>query len=132
MSDPVVGWQAGNDFDDPNSGTSSERTLAQNAVQSLVQMYPGYSWFVVVREGLLMVKCAELDWRGRYCMVRKIGQVQHDHGRLVKELMRAAGEYLERAGMRRGRAEQGVTATFLEGAPKFTPTPGGILAPAGL
>lgn len=131
MNDPVCGWQAGADFDDPNSGTNSERTIAQNAVQALVRAYPGYSWFVEVRNGLLMIRCAELDYRGRYCMVRKLSQVQHDYGRLVREVVHAAGEYLERANMRRGTRRDGETAVTLEGAPKFTPTPGGILMPSG-
>lgn len=132
MSDPVVGWQAGSDFNDPNSGTSAERTIAQNAVQALVQHYPGYSWFVEVRGGLLMIRCAELDYRGRYCMVRKLAAVQHDYSRLVREVVHAAGEYLERANMRRGARRDGETAVTLEGAPKFTPTPGGILTPSAL
>jgi hypothetical protein len=132
MNEAVCGWQAGNDFDDPNSGTAAERTIAQNSVQVLMQTYPGYSWFVEVRGGLLMIRCAELDYRGRYCMVRKLAQVQHDYGRLTREVKHAAGEYLERAGMRRGARRDGETAIVLDGAPKFTPTPGGILAPESL
>lgn len=129
MTNAVIGWQAGRDIDDPNSGTASERTLAQNGLEALCRHYPGYSWFVEVRDGLLMIRCAELDWRGRYCMIRKLGQVQHDYGRLVKELTHAAGEYLERANLRRGAAVEGERARKIEGAPYFTPMPSGLLVP---
>lgn len=129
MTNAVIGWQAGRDIDDPNSGTESERTIAKNGLEALCRHYPGYSWFVEVRDGLLMIRCAELDWRGRYCMVRKLGTVQHDYGRLVRELVHAAGEYLERANLRRGAAVEGERAQKIEGAPYFTPMPSGLLVP---
>lgn len=126
----VCGWQAGEDFNNPASGTSSEATIAQNALAALMKTYPGYSWFVEVRGGLLMIRNADIDYRGRYCMVRKLGQVQHDYGKLVREVVHAAGEYLERANLRRGtkRADERVSA--LEGAEKWTPTPAGLLMPS--
>lgn len=130
MTNAVVGWQAGHDMNDPNSGTAAERTIAKNAVEALVQHYPGYSWFVEVRDGLLMIRCAELDWRGRYCMVRKLGAVQHDYGRLVRETVHAAGEYLERANLRRGAAREGEVAQKIEGAQYFKPMPSGLLVPS--
>lgn len=129
MTHAVVGWQAGHDINDPNSGTESERTIAKNSVEALVRHYPGYSWFVEVRDGLLMIRCPELDWRGRYCMVRKLGAVQHDYGRLVREVVHAAGEYLERANLRRGRAVEGERAQKIEGADYFKPLPSGLLVP---
>jgi len=126
----VCGWQAGEDFDDPNSGSASERMIAQHSVEALSQHYPGYSWFVEVRGGLLMIRNADIDYRGRYCMVRKLAQVQHDYGRLVREVVHAAGEYLERANMRRGAKRDGDSARVLEGAPQFEPTPAGLLVPS--
>lgn len=129
MTNPVVGWQAGRSMDDPNSGTESERTIAKNSVEALIKHYPGYSWFVEVRDGLLMIRCYELDWRGRYCMVRKLGTVQHDYGRLVREVVHAAGEYLERANLRRGEKREGEMAQKIEGAPYFKPMPSGLLVP---
>lgn len=129
MTNAVVGWQAGSDINDPNSGTAAERTIAQNGLEALCRAYPGYSWFVEVRDGLLMIRCAELDWRGRYCMVRKIGQVQHNYKSLVRELVHAAGEYLERANLRRGAAREGERAQAIEGVKNFTPMPSGLLVP---
>ena len=130
MTDAVCGWQAGRDFSDPNSGTSSERTIAKNAVESLARTYPGYSWFVEVRDGLLMIRNADIDYRGRYCMIRKLGAIQHDFGRLVREVTHAAGEYLERANLRRGAAREGARTLALEGAPKWTAAPGsGLILP---
>lgn len=129
MTNAVCGWQAGRDFADENSGTAHERTLAKQAVEALAQHYPGYSWFVEVRDGLLMIRNYEVEWRGRYCMVRKLGQIQHDYGRMVKEVVRAAGEYLERANLRRGTARDGEMSKSLEGADTFTPMPSGLLVP---
>lgn len=129
MSDPIIGWQAGRDFNDPNAGSASERTIAKHAVEALARAYPGYSWFVEVRDGLLMIRNYEVDWRGRNCMVRKLGQVQHDYGRLVKEVVHAAGEYLERAHLRRGGAREGEMSKVLEGGEKYTPMPSGLLVP---
>jgi hypothetical protein len=126
----VIGWQAGSNIDDPNSGTSAERTIAKNSLEALVKHYPGYSWFVEVRDGLLMIRAPELDWRGRHAMVRKLGNVQHDYGRLVREVVFAAGEYLERANLRRGAAVEGVTAQTVDGIKNFVPAPSGILLPS--
>lgn len=129
MSQAVCGWQAGRDFNDPSAGTAHERTLAKQAVEALAKHYPGYSWFVEVRDGLLMIRNYEVEWRGRYCMVRKLGQIQHDYGRMVREVVHAAGEYLERANLRRGTARENEMSTHLEGADKFTPMPSGLLVP---
>jgi hypothetical protein len=130
MSDAVCGWQAGRDFSDPTQGSAAEQTIAKNSVEALMNAYPGYSWFVEVRDGLLMIRNYEVDWRGRYCMVRKLGLVQHDYGRLVREIVHAAGEYLERAHLRRGRARENEMSKILEGADKYTPAPSGILLPS--
>lgn len=130
MSNAVCGWQAGRAFDSENEGSASERTIAQNSLEALMKHYPGYSWFVEVRDGLLMIRNYEVDWRGRYCMVRKLGVVQHDYGRLVKEVVRAAGEYLERARLRRGTARPEEMSKTLEGADKYVPMPSGLLVPA--
>lgn len=126
----MCGWQAGRDFSDPTQGTAAEQTIAKNSVEALMKAYPGYSWFVEVRDGLLMIRNYEVDWRGRYCMVRKLGLVQHDYGRLVREIVHAAGEYLERANLRRGRARENEMSKILEGADKYTPAPSGILLPS--
>jgi hypothetical protein len=130
MSDVVVGWQAGHNMHDPNSGTASERTIAQNALEALVRAYPGHPWYVEVRGGLLIIRNYRLDWRGRYCMVRKLANVQHDYGRLTREVVMAAGEFLERAAIKRGAAREGEHAQVLEGAEKFKPAPSGLLVPA--
>lgn len=129
MTDAVVGWQAGRSAD-PDSGTAAECTIAKNSLEALVQAYPGYSWFVEVRDGLVMIKNFAVDWRGRYVMVRRLGQVQHDYGRLVREIVFAAGEYLERANLRRGAAREFEVAKKLEGAEKFVPMPSGLLVPS--
>jgi hypothetical protein len=130
MSCSVIGWQAGSDIDDPNSGSAAEQTLAKNALAELVKAYPGYSWFVEVRDQLLMIRNADIDYRGRYCMIRKLSQVHSSYGRLVREVVAAAGEYLERANLRRSARREGEQAVGLEGAPKWAPEPGKLWLPA--
>lgn len=129
MTSPVVGWQAGRSSD-PNSGSADEIRVAQECLAVLLTKYPGWSWFVEVRDGLVMIKCYELDWRGRWQMVRKYADLARDAGHLVREVTRAAGEFLERASMVRGaRKNDDDVAKTLDGADKYTPMPSGLLVP---
>lgn len=123
---PVVGWKTGR-FEDQNDRLGEE--LAKTALKRLCDLYPGYSWIVEVNGGCLIIRNYTLDWRGRYCMVLKLSDVQHDHTRLIRNLQTAAGEFLERAHMKRGAFVPGQESNpVLEGAPligakRWTPQP---------
>lgn len=130
---PVIGWEVGN-ANDPNDRVGE--STAKDVLRELCRLYPGYSWIVQLKGGLLMIRNYTLDWRGRYCMVRKLSDVQHDHGRLIREVRLMAGEFLERANMRRQGFEPGTDkSTQLDGAhatgsKRWTPEPNhGITSP---
>jgi len=112
---PVIGWKVGNESD-PTDRVGEEQ--AKIALYTLCRVYPGYSWIVEIRGGLLLIRNYTLDYRGRYCMTLKMGDIQHDHKRFVQSITRAAGEFLERAHQRRGPMQPGQESpTVLEGAP---------------
>lgn len=123
---PVIGWKVGNE-NDPNDRVGEEQ--AKIALSVLCKLYPGYSWVVEIKGGVLMIRNYTLDWRGRYCMVLKMGDIQHDHKRLVQSVGRAAGEFLERAHLRRGPMAPGqesspvLEGASLIGAKKWSPKP---------
>ena len=92
--------------DNPNADN-----MAKEAAEILVSAYPNHAWLVEVRQGVLIIKHAEASgMRGRIGMLRKVSQIAHDAQARKKELIRAAGELLERAGLKRGaRTDDPVT-----------------------
>jgi len=111
---PVIGWKVGNESD-PTDRVGEEQ--AKIALYTLCKLYPGYSWIVEIRGGMLVIRNYTLDWRGRWCMALKMGDIQHDHKRFVTSVGRAAGEFLERAHQKRGAMEPGQESNpVLEGA----------------
>lgn len=111
----MIGWKVGNESD-PNDRVGEE--TAKGTLQVLCHHYPGYSWIVELKGGVLIIRNYTLDWRGRYCMVLKLADVQHDHKRLMQSVVRAGGEFLERAHQRRGPMIPGQESNLvLEGAP---------------
>jgi len=92
--------------DSPNADN-----MAKEAAEILVSAYPNHAWLVEVRQGVLIIKHAEASgMRGRIGMLRKVSQIAHDAQARKKELIRAAGELLERAGLKRGaRTDDPVT-----------------------
>jgi hypothetical protein len=82
----------------------------------LDQFYPGHSWYVVVGGGVLQIK--NLSFSSRWSMVRKLKNIQHDAMVRKREIIRAAGEFLERANLKRGKREMGQNVTQVEGIPQ--------------
>lgn len=77
--------------------------------------YPGYSWHIRIDGGMLIIKNMSIS--SVNAMVRKYSDIAHDAKRRKVEVVRAAGEFLEAAHLRRGSSE-GVIAHQLEGIPK--------------
>lgn len=76
---------------------------AKEAAEVLVAAYPNHSWSVEVRQGLLIIKHGEASgYRGRIGMARHLAQLGNDANHRKKEVIRAAGELLERANLKRG------------------------------
>ena len=79
------------------------KAYAREAAESLVQAYPNHSWWVECRGGVLVVKHFEASGRrGTVGMVRHTSALDHDAGARKKDVVMAAGEMLERAGLARG------------------------------
>jgi hypothetical protein len=112
----TLSWASGN-VNDPNDGKEYE-PFAKEALKALAKHYPGYSWHIQIGGGIMMVKNFTLDWRGRWGMVLELQDMMADHARLVRATVMAAGEFLERARVRRGGKPDGFIATSLEGAGK--------------
>jgi hypothetical protein len=94
--------------------------VAQEAAGYLVTAYPNHSWWVECRSGCLIIKHFEMSGaRGTVGMVRHTSNLDHDAGARKKDIVRAAGEMMERAGLRRG-ANNGAPVTSFEFDDKAT------------
>ena len=118
LGQSVVGWSSGN-MDDPNDGLRWA-PLAQETLQTLVKHYPGYDWFVEVNGGMLIIRNYTLDWKGKWCMAVQLNEILFDAGVQQRTVVRRAGEFLERANMKRGKRPEGETAMQLDGATKWS------------
>lgn len=97
--------------------------MCKEIAETLSTAYPGYGWHVRIDGGLLIIKSMKISTTAS--MVRHFHEIAHDAGSRKREVVRAAGEFLEAAHMRRG-SFQGENAKQLEGLPKghkFKPVP---------
>jgi hypothetical protein len=105
MNDVVVGYDTEHDRDEP---------LAREIVNVLSTTYPGHGWFVLIKGGIVQVK--NLDWSDKWGMTLHYTQINADAKARKQHIVRAAGEFLERAAVRRGaKGEQAVRT--IEGVP---------------
>lgn len=132
---PVVGWEVGNPSD-PNDRKGEEQ--AKIALHALLKTYPGYSWVVQLRGGAVIIRNYSLDWRGRWAMVLHLKDIHHDHKVFRTSVLRAAGEFLERAHQRRGPMLPGsesnpvLEGAQLIGAARWSPKPKAESSPIGI
>lgn len=93
---------------------------AQKVLQILTEVYPGHPWGVHVRGGIIHIK-HYLFGNSGWGMTVKFADVAHDAAVLKREIIMKAGEWLERAGLVRGR-ENGDEIIRVEGIPeKYQP-----------
>jgi hypothetical protein len=101
--------------------------LAKEVAQDLTITYPNHSWWVEVRQGCLIIKHFSISGAaGTIGMVRHLSQLVGDAASRKREVIRAAGELLERAGLPRGAFHGGrVEKLELDErlARKWRPTP---------
>ena len=95
----IVGIDAENEADE---------TMAKGMLADLVHAYPGHAWFVSIKGGIVHVK--DLDLNDKWGMCLHYGQIKGDANDRKRDVLRAAGEFLERANVARGakRADQNV------------------------
>lgn len=81
----LVGIDVENDADD---------TMAKTMVRDLCETYPGHSWFVVIRGGIVHVKDMGIhpDWG----MALHYTNLKADAADRKRQVLMAAGEFLER------------------------------------
>jgi len=95
-------------------GTKSEEADSHHVLEILVAAYPGHPWATRVEGGVVFIKHLELG--NNWGMVKKFADINHDATRFKHEIIMAAGEFLERAGLVRGRAN-GDEIVHVEGLP---------------
>jgi hypothetical protein len=100
-------------------GTKSEEADAHKVLEILCEAYPGHPWATRVEGGCIFIRHLELG--NNWGMNAKFKNITHDATRFKKEIIMMAGEFLERAGLVRGRAN-GDEIHRVEGLPeKYQP-----------
>lgn len=97
------------------SANAQNLPLCKEIGEYICAAYPGYSWHVRIDGGMLIIKNMSISEVN--AMVRRYSDIAHDAKARKTEVVRAAGEFLEAASLRRGRSE-GVIASSLEGVSK--------------
>jgi hypothetical protein len=105
MSAVVVGIDTEHTQDEP---------LAEQMLADLCTTYPGHAWFVVIRGGIVQIK--DMDLNDKWGMALHYSQIKGDAKDRKRDILRAAGEFLERANLKRGRKTDDV-ALKVEGIP---------------
>lgn len=95
-------------------GSKLEDADAHKVLEILCEVYPGHPWATRVFGGVVFIKHLELG--KNWGMVRKYKDMAHDSQVFRREIIMAAGEFLERANLVRGRAT-GDEIIHVEGIP---------------
>lgn len=88
--------------------TSDEVLSASRVAAELDRQYPGYRWQIALRNGIAIIRNAALDPDYGYII-----NLARENAPLEKAATRAAGEILERTGLRRDRLD---AAAYAEAA----------------
>jgi hypothetical protein len=97
--------------------TTAQESDAHEIMTLVTAAYPGHPWAVRVAGGVIFIRYLDPTLPGNWGMVIKVDDVQHDAAVLKKRVIMAAGEWLERAGLKRGR-ENGDEIERVEGVPE--------------
>lgn len=98
--------------------TRAQQDEAHQVLAVLCEVYPGHPWAVRVAGGIVFIRMLRDDGKlSGYGMNVKWHKVNHDAAVLRREIIRMAGEWLERAGLIRGRAN-GDEIIRVEGVPE--------------
>lgn len=95
--------------------SADERNLpmCKEIGEAICAAYPGYTWHIRIDGGMLIIKNTSISTE--WAMARKYSEIAHDAGKRKRDVVMAAGEFLEAANLRRGLAREGETAKSLEG-----------------
>jgi hypothetical protein len=95
-------------------GTLKDLDIVKQTIEILDEIYPGHYWAVKCEGGILHIK--NLSFHPNWGIARTLGGIEFDAGVFRREVIRAAGEYLERAGLAR-RSWNGDAIKHMEGVP---------------
>jgi hypothetical protein len=100
--------------------TKAEAGEAENVLGLLCATYPGHPWAVMCRGGVIFIR--HLQFPGNWGMNLRVKEADFSASFLKKKIIFLAGEFLERAGLARGR-ENGDEIVSVEGVPlKYQPS----------
>jgi hypothetical protein len=97
------------------SKTALGHDVAKKALQVLNKYYPHFIWYTRADGGVLCIKNNAL---GNACMIRHLRNLDYDDNHFTKDIIRSAGEFLERGYLKRGKWE-GDYAKKLDGGDAF-------------
>lgn len=95
--------------------SDGEESLAKQVLADLTQVYPHHPWSVRVAGGMVIIK--HLEFGPGWGMTLRMKEADHDAAVLKRKCMMLAGEWLERAGLRRGLNEEH-DPYYVEGVPQ--------------
>lgn len=91
--------------------------LAEDLLNEICQKYGGYNWRVGVKGGVVMAQ--EMSFPPQWWMVRRLQESDFSASNLKADVLRSAGEWLERANLQRKRLSQELVAPYrVEGVPE--------------
>lgn len=100
--------------------TKAQEDEANTILDVLTTAYPTHPWAVRVYDGGFFIR--NLMWPAQHGMNCKYKSVGYSASAMKREIILMAGEWLERANLRRGRNINEDEIEYLEGAPdKYQP-----------
>lgn len=101
--------------------TPAQMSEAEKVLDLLSTVYPGHPWAVRVDDGIIFIRHLQFGSNG-WGMNLRTREVEHDAAVLRRQIVMLAGEWLERAGLKRGRYEAPYEDYRVEGVPeKYQP-----------
>lgn len=88
---------------------------AAEVMAILCEAYPGHPWHVRIGKGVIMIK--HMKFSNSWGMCRHYDAVTFDAKVLKHSIVFAAGEFLERANVRRGKADEDLHIGDVNGIP---------------
>lgn len=78
--------------------------------------YPGHDWHVTCKPGIIFIR--DLSLGANWGMNIRVREFEHDAAVLKKKIVMLTGEWLERAGKKRGRKDGDQEIVRVEGLPE--------------
>ncbi len=95
--------------------TEAQASEAEKVMSILCSTYPGHPWAVRVDQGIIFIR--HLQFPGNWGMNLRVREADFSASWLKKKIVMLAGEFLERAGLVRGR-ENGDEIVRVDGVPE--------------